>query len=137
MNNQTFIDTNILLYSVDPSDPKKRNKARLALKKLLDAGDGVISAQVAQEFFVIATKKLKITAQSARQILERLEIFRFASIDMTVIQEAVDCSVMSQISFWDALIVTTARSVGCKQVLTEDLNHLQLIRGVRIVNPFV
>jgi hypothetical protein len=39
-----------------------------------------------------------------------------------------------QLSFWDALIVTTARKGGASQVLTEDLNPGQIISGVRIEN---
>jgi predicted nucleic acid-binding protein len=136
-NNQIFIDTNVLLYTVDPSNSVKRRKARTIVKSLLNSGSAVISAQVAQEFVSIATKKLKISPAIVRRVLEQFENFRFISVELSIIQDALDCSVMSQISFWDALIVCSARDAGCKELLTEDLNHLQLIRGVRVVNPFV
>jgi predicted nucleic acid-binding protein len=54
--NRSFIDTNVLLYAVDRSDPKRRQEARSLLKELVKSGLGVLSAQVAQEFYVIATK---------------------------------------------------------------------------------
>ena len=37
----------------------------------------------------------------------------------------------------DALIITAAASANCNEILTEDLNHGQVIQGVRIKNPFV
>ena len=50
--------------------------------------------------------------------------------------EAVDCSILNQLSFWDALMVVAAEKARCDRILTEDLSHGQVIRGVRIENPF-
>ena len=52
-------------------------------------------------------------------------------------ERAIDRSVLSQISFWDALIVAASASSGCTTIYSEDLNAGQLIEGVRIENPFV
>jgi len=41
------------------------------------------------------------------------------------------------LSFWDALIIAAARQGGAKTILTEDLNHGQLIEDIRIENPFL
>ena len=49
---------------------------------------------------------------------------------------AIDCSILGRISFWDALIVVSAEKAACAELWTEDLNDGQLIRGVRIRNPF-
>jgi predicted nucleic acid-binding protein len=40
------------------------------------------------------------------------------------------------LSFWDALIVASARSAKVEKILTEDLNHGQQIEGILIENPF-
>lgn len=40
------------------------------------------------------------------------------------------------ISFWDAMIVRSASELGCPLLWTQDLNHGQVIAGVRIANPF-
>jgi len=40
------------------------------------------------------------------------------------------------LSFWDALIIAAAKQGGAKTILTEDLNHGQLIEGIRVENPF-
>jgi predicted nucleic acid-binding protein len=44
-------------------------------------------------------------------------------------------TIINRLSFWDALIVVAAESAQCETLWTEDLNHGQVIRGVRIENP--
>ena len=46
-------------------------------------------------------------------------------------------SIPNRISFWDALVIAAAESAKCSILYTEDLNHGQIIRGVRIENPFL
>ena len=98
--------------------------------------NGVVSTQVAQEFFVIATKKLGVDPLAAKRVFELLAELEFVILDLELITQAIDCSILSKISFWDALIVVSARASGCKTLLSEDLSHAQLINGVRVHNPF-
>lgn len=42
-----------------------------------------------------------------------------------------------QISFWDGMIAAAACAGDATVILSEDLNHGQLIEGIRIENPFV
>jgi predicted nucleic acid-binding protein len=55
-----FIDTNILVYTADRANEKKREHARIFVKHQVEETDVVISTQVLQEFYVAATKKLSI-----------------------------------------------------------------------------
>jgi predicted nucleic acid-binding protein len=41
-----------------------------------------------------------------------------------------------RISFWDALILTSASAAGCEEVLSEDLQHGRSFGRLRVVNPF-
>jgi predicted nucleic acid-binding protein len=41
------------------------------------------------------------------------------------------------VSFWDALIVTSAEQARAVHLISEDLNDGQSIGAVRVVNPFV
>ncbi|MBI1869609.1 MAG: PIN domain-containing protein [Chlamydiae bacterium] len=132
-----FLDTNILVYAFDPDTPKKRDISRQILRKLNESRVGVVSTQVIQEFFSIATKKLRIAPLLAKNILSDFENLEIVVIDFEIIKDAIDCSILNQISFWDALIVTAAESAKCEKVLTEDMNHHQIIRGVRIENPYL
>jgi predicted nucleic acid-binding protein len=43
---------------------------------------------------------------------------------------------VAQLSFWDGLIVASAEQSGASILLSEDLNHGQIIAGIKIINPF-
>jgi predicted nucleic acid-binding protein len=49
-----------------------------------------------------------------------------------------ECHLQSeyQLSFWDAQVVQSAASLGCKQIFSEDLNHGQVYGDVQVINPF-
>jgi len=53
---KVFIDTNILVYSMDQFDPAKQQKCRSILKTVSTDLSGVVSTQVLQEFYVAATR---------------------------------------------------------------------------------
>jgi predicted nucleic acid-binding protein len=40
-------------------------------------------------------------------------------------------------SFYDSLIVAAAVQTGCNILYSEDMQHGQLVAGLRIVNPFI
>jgi predicted nucleic acid-binding protein len=132
---KVFLDTNILVYSLDQSDAGKRNKCRRLIKGLAGENSGVISTQVLQEFYVAATTKLGAAPLLIKDILRSLERFETVVVSPALIKEAIDCAIINRISFWDALIVVSAESARCEILWTEDLNHGQVIRGVRIENP--
>jgi len=130
-----FIDTNILIYSIDQFDPDKRQRCRALLKTLKNDLRGVISTQVMQEFYVAATNKLGAEPLVVKDILNSFERFETVIIKSDIIKEAIDCSIINRLSFWDALIIAAAESANCEKLWTEDLNDGQVIRGVRIENP--
>jgi predicted nucleic acid-binding protein len=132
---KVFLDTNILVYSLDPSNAGKRRKCRNLIKSLYGENSGVISTQVMQEFYVAATAKLGVDPLLIKDILRSLERFETIVVSPALIKEAIDCAIINRVSFWDALIVVSAESAHCEILWTEDLNHGQIIRGVRIENP--
>jgi predicted nucleic acid-binding protein len=133
---KVFLDTNILIYSLDQSDIDKKKNSRELIKALTSENLGVISTQVLQEFYIAATTKLGADPLLIKEIVRSLEKIETVTVTTTLIKEAIDCSVLNRISFWDALIVVSAESAKCKLLCTEDLDHGQIIRGVRIENPF-
>ena len=88
-----------------------------------------------QEFYMSATKKLGADPLIVKDIILALDRFETVIITPEIIQEAIDCSIINRISFWDALVVSAAQSTRCEKIWTEDLNHGQIIRGVQIENP--
>ena len=71
MSDNIFIDTNILIYAIDDNDISKQKISNDIIRRLSENG-GVISTQVLQEFFNIATKKLQLSNDYVRQLLQRL-----------------------------------------------------------------
>jgi predicted nucleic acid-binding protein len=98
---------------------------------------GVISTQVMQEFYVTATKKLKVDALIVKDILHSFSHFEVVLILPEIIDRAIDCQVLNKISFWDALIVSAAQSACCEKIWTEDLNPGQIFQGVKVENPLI
>ena len=130
-----FIDTNILVYSIDRQNLEKKQKSRNLLLSLTGDHKGVISTQVMQEFYVAATQKMGADALTVKDILHAFERFEIVMITPDMIKNAIDCSIINRISFWDSLIVAAAEAAHCEILWTEDLNHGQIIRGVRVQHP--
>ena len=40
------------------------------------------------------------------------------------------------LSYWDSAIVAAAQALGCRELLSEDMNHAQRIGSLTIVDPF-
>lgn len=137
MSQRVFIDTNIFIYADDDSAGEKQRRAKEVLKEPVSTGNAVISTQVLQEYFNIATKQLKLTAERARWRVESMSRYAVVLNDASIILGAIDLHRLNRISSWDALIIKAASAVHCKVVLTEDMNHGQVIDGVRIENPFL
>ena len=137
MSALAFIDTNIIFYAFDRAEPAKRAVARQTLADLKEGGNGVLSTQVLLETANGFTKKLKLAPADVASIIRALA-GRYRCVELTAenISEAVDISAAHKTSIFDALLIAAAESVGCDTLLTEDLNHGQVICGVRIYNPF-
>jgi predicted nucleic acid-binding protein len=132
---KVFVDTNILVYCMDDSGKKRKTRWRTLVGTLVGDLCGVLSTQVLQEFYVAATKKLGADPLAVKDILHSFRRFETVVITPEIIKEAIDCSLINRLSFWNSLIVVTAESARCERIWTEDLNDSQVIRGVRIENP--
>jgi predicted nucleic acid-binding protein len=71
-------------------------------------------------------------AQRKVEILTRARVVRFDARC-----HRIELHRLTQISFWDALIVHAARSAGAAVLYTEDLQAGAVLGGVRVVNPFL
>ena len=136
MSGRIFLDTNLLVYADDLDSGEKQKRAREIVGQALTTSSGVVSTQVLQEYFVIATRKLGVEASIARRKVELLSRLDVVLVRMDLILGAIDLHRLHRISFWDALIVKCAAASGCARLVTEDLQHGQVIDGVRVDNPF-
>ena len=134
---RAFFDTNILSYSDDKRDPAKQLKAHSLIREYRSDRTGVVSLQVLQEYFVNTTQKLGLDPEVARRRLEIFSRFDLVEPRLNDVLSAIDLHRLQHISYWDALIIHCAKISGCQIVFSEDLQHGQVIDGVRIVNPFL
>ena len=137
MATRVFIDTNVLVYSIDRADPAKRKQALDWIATLARTGAGVISTQVLQEFYSAATRKLGVAPLVAKEHVRDFRIFDTVVVTHEIISEGIDFSILDQLSFWDGLIVAAATTAGCTELLSEDMSDGRDIRGVTVRNPFV
>jgi predicted nucleic acid-binding protein len=135
---RVFVDANILVYAYDASARDKHRIARKELSDLWDSGEGLISTQVLQEFYVAITKKVPRPADSelAKVIIQDLLQWRVVINDGQSILDAIDIQRQHRLDFWDALIIQSAIKGGAEVLLSEDFESGRLIEGVRITNPF-
>jgi predicted nucleic acid-binding protein len=138
MSGRTFLDSNVLVYSVDESPAEKAKHGRAVELLTVQPEMLVVSTQVLQEFYVVTTRKLKkpLSEERAARAVRGIAKLDVVGVDAPLVLAAVDTSRAVQISLWDALIIEAASRAGCDRVLSEDLNASQVIRGVRIENPF-
>lgn len=134
----TFVDTNVLVYAYDADAGAKRQAARSHLQTLWENESGLTSAQVLQEFYVTVTRKLSrpLPRRHAREVIATYRAWPVHRPDADDIVSASELEERHQLSFWDALIIVSARRSGASALLTEDLQDGQRFDGVEVVSPF-
>lgn len=137
--NAVFVDTNVLLYSEDGADADKQGRAIRWLQALWVNRCGRVSTQVLNEFYVNATHKLKpaMPAGDARAEVRRYQRWQPWVLDHATVETAWAVESRFGFGFWDSLIVAAAKAQGCRYLLTEDLQHGQMVDSLQIVNPFL
>jgi predicted nucleic acid-binding protein len=137
MSARTFVDTNILIYAHDLDASMKREIANTVLRELWSERMGVLSVQVLQEFYVNVTRKIPkpLSEDVARHVVDSYAIWCVETTPAEI-SAAFRIEDESQISFWDALIVSSAVKSGAVRLLSEDLSAGQRIAGILIENPF-
>ena len=138
MTEPVFVDTNVLVYRSDASDPVKQARADTWHAFLWRSRAGRLSFQVLLELYSTLTRKLKpaVDAREAREIVRELTEWKPISVGAAVVERAWFLEERHALSWWDALIVAAAQVCECDVLLTEDLQHGQVFDGVRVVNPF-
>jgi predicted nucleic acid-binding protein len=134
-----FVDSNILVYSFDLQSGEKSRKARELLDELWKQRVGCLSIQVLQEFFVSVTARLSVplsVPEAARRVASFSE-WTLHRPDKSDLGAAIELHQELRISFWDAMIIQSARRLGCRVLWTDDLNNGQAYAGVIVRNPFV
>jgi predicted nucleic acid-binding protein len=136
MNGLAFFDTNIFLYADDVSARQKKANAISLITEYQKSGKALVSLQVLQEYFAVATRKLGVAPEIAQRKVELMSRMRVVRLEASDVISAIEFHRLHQISFWDALIVHAAHLGGADILFTEDLHSGSTWRGLTVVNPF-
>jgi predicted nucleic acid-binding protein len=140
MNGRFFLDTNVFVYSFDASAPAKTRRARQLIRQAVATGKGIVSYQVAQEFFNVALRRFAqpMAVAEAEQYLAA--VFRplmAIHSSQSLFADALRLSDRYGLSWYDALIVAAAIEGQCSLLYSEDLQHGQRFGDLQVENPFL
>lgn len=135
---KTFVDTNVLVYAYDRGAGSKHERALALIEALWETGDGTLSTQVLQEFYVNVRRKAQrpVSIENAGALIADYLAWNPVVNDGEAVLKAIDLERRHKLSFWDALIVVAAQTGGATVIYSDDFTHGQEFGPVRIQNPF-
>ena len=137
MQNKTSIDTCILIYLVDKTEPEKHAKAIGWFESIRNKKEQYfISMQNLREFAGVAFAKTNL---SPEEINENISLFSetFSVLDEKTedIKTATLLLGNDRKNFYDALLAATMQRHGIMQILTENTKDFEKIKGIKTTNP--
>ena len=132
-----FLDSNVLVYAIDPRDKRKMVIAKdIVSSALRGYRKCVISVQTLTEFVNVAIKKLKKPADEINDFLSAYMGLQTICIDPTMAPRGFEIKNRYDIQFYDAMMLAAAERAGATEFYTEDLNDGQFYCDIKAVNPF-
>jgi predicted nucleic acid-binding protein len=132
------LDTNILIYAFDDTEPVKQARA-VELLNALRRRVLVVPAQTFAEAAYVLTfrRKPPYTPTRVAQVLQDLrEVCTPALLTPEVVFEALRGVERYKMAYYDAQIWAAARLSGADVLLSEDFQSGRTVEGVTFVNPF-
>lgn len=137
----SLIDTNILVYSYDASEPEKQKICSSLIKKCwMREVSYAIALQNLSEFYVIVTQKIEkpLTGEIAKNIVKDIIDFnnwQVIGFDENAVIAAIDLSMKYGIHYWDALLCATMKQNEITGVYTENVKDFERVPWIKAVNP--
>ena len=140
MNGKYFLDTNIIVYLYDSSEPEKQALSKRLVHEAIRDNTGCVSFQVVQEFMNVAVRKFS-TPLSYDECRDFIDEFLWPLCECLPSQEfykqSLDIAERWQYSIYDSMIINAAINTNCSILLSEDLQDQQKIQSITIENPFL
>ena len=135
MKDKIFVDTNIWLYTFMENESKKTEIAREIINKNTDSIS--LSVQVLNEICINLIKKADYSEEEIRKLINNLQnVYDIYPITVEDSLKASEVRSRFYISYWDSLIIASALNNRCNILYSEDMQHNQIIEGLKIINPF-
>ena len=131
-----LVDTNILVYSVDPRFPPKRQRAVEILRNGIDEGSLHVPYQALVEFVAAVTRQLQgggsiLTLSEAREHAEGL-------LAVLPVLYPDETTLRNSLRIYEAYqLLGCAEANGLDEILSEDFQHQRTYGTVWTVNPFI
>lgn len=135
------VDTNILLYSLNASEPEKRLIAQELLRDLRNSNRRTVLpwqvlCEVASQLRYWSAKR-KISHESATSYIHAFRsLFPVRTPRAVVFDFALELFEQFSLSHWDSLLIAACSDVGVTRLYSEDMADGSVFGGVEIVNPF-
>jgi predicted nucleic acid-binding protein len=139
MSARVLLDTNVLVYAEDASEPAKRQIARELLRQLAQTETGLLSTQVLGEFIAVCTRKwgrALALASAEERVDQYRRVFSILPVTAHTVSEAVRGMRVHGFAYYDAQIWAAARAASIDTVLSEDFSDGARYDGVDFTNPF-
>ena len=132
-----FVDTNLLVYTIDPIDPRKRLRAQNLLREIISNHTLVLSPQSLNECYRVTAEKRGLMPRSeARRLVWGWSEFCTAPYDFQVTQQAWNIQDRHGFGWWDCMLLASASLANCHLFLSEDMQHGQSVADMTILDPF-
>jgi len=130
----TFLDSNVLIYTVSNDAAKKQRAV-----ELLDKKNVVISTQIISESINVMYRKLNYDYSKIRRITDKfVEKTTLYPITHDTIHRALNIAETYHYAYYDSQVIASALENNCTILYSEDMQHGQKIENsLKIVNPFV
>jgi predicted nucleic acid-binding protein len=132
-----FVDTNVLVYTVDPSEPEKRALAGDLLERVMVSRALILSPQSLNECYRIVTDRRRLMPrEDARRFVSALVSFCVAPSGYEVTRQAWRIQDATNYTWWDCMLLSSALLAGAEYFLSEDMQHERRLEGMTILDPF-
>lgn len=128
----SFLDTNIIIYSLGNDVEKSRKSIELITK------NPVISVQVLNESANTLGRKFSMPVGDIEAVIRRLvKECSVKPLTENIHFSALEIKETYKFSFYDSLIIASALEANCNILYSEDMQHKQIISNqLQIINPF-
>jgi predicted nucleic acid-binding protein len=138
MNEQVFLDTNVLIYARSGEDSRKQERARLWISRAAAHGVACLNRQILNELtWWILRREPRRALDDIRTEVDALSVFGIEPVTLSDVEVAWAIRAAFGFQWYDCLLLAAAQRAECSIFLSEDMTDGATIGGVTIVNPFI
>ncbi len=136
-----LIDSNIIAYAYDDSEPKKRDRCLEIIRGVFNnQREGYVTNQILGELFYTLTKNFRqpVSIENAQLIVSSIiksESWKKINYNCETVDKAIDLIKKFNVPFWDALIAATMIENNVFSIYTENVNHFKRVTMLKAINP--